>query len=72
LEGEQVTVDTAESEQEVVLHEARAKVTKETVPVERVRLSVRKIEEDKTVTGEIRRERIEVIDDGSDALPPRS
>lgn len=68
LEGEQITGDTAESEQEVVLHEAHAKVTKETVPVERVRLSVRKIEEDKTVTGEVRRERIEVIDDGSDAL----
>ena len=71
LEGEQITGDTAESEQEVVLHEARAKVTKGTVPVERVRLSVRKIEEDKTVTGEIRRERIEIIDDGSDALPLR-
>lgn len=69
--GEQITGDMAECEQEVVLHEARAKITKETVPVERVRLSVRKVEEDKTVTGEIRKERIEVIDDGSDAQPPR-
>jgi uncharacterized protein (TIGR02271 family) len=71
VEGEQITDDMAECEQEVVLHEARAKITKETVPVERVRLSVRKVEEDKTVTGEIRKERIEVIDDGSDAQPPR-
>jgi uncharacterized protein (TIGR02271 family) len=68
--GEQITGDMAECEQEVVLHEARAKITKETVPVERVRLSVRKVEEDKTVTGEIRKERIEVIDEGSDAQPP--
>lgn len=71
LEGEQVTGDISEFEQEVVLHEARPKINKETVPVERVRLSVRKVEEDTTVTGEIRKERIEVIDDGSDAQPPR-
>lgn len=69
--GEHITGDMAECEQEVVLHEARAKITKETVPVERVRLSVRKVEEDKTVTDEIRKERIEVIDDSSDTQPPR-
>jgi uncharacterized protein (TIGR02271 family) len=72
VDGEQIIGDMAECEQEVVLHEARAKITKETVPVERVRLSVRKVEEDKTVTGEVRKERIEVIDDGFDAQPPRS
>lgn len=70
-EGDQITGDLAESEQEVILHEAYAKITKETVPVERVRLSVRKVEEDATVTDEIRKERIEIIDDGSDSQSPR-
>jgi uncharacterized protein (TIGR02271 family) len=68
---DQITGDMAECEQEIILHEARAKITKETVPVERVRLSVRKVEEDKTVSGELRKERIEVIDDGSATEPPR-
>jgi uncharacterized protein (TIGR02271 family) len=68
---DQVTADMAECEQEIVLHETRAKITKETVPVERVRLSVRKVEEDKTVSGEIRKERIEVVDDGPATGPPR-
>lgn len=62
-DGEPIAGDLVEFEQEVILHEARAKITKETVPVERVRLSVRKVEEDETVTGEVRKERIEVIDD---------
>jgi len=70
-EKDQVTGDMAESEQEIILHEARAKITKETFPVERVRLSVRKVEEDKTVSGEVRKERIEVVDDGSATQPPR-
>jgi uncharacterized protein (TIGR02271 family) len=70
-EEDQVTGNMAESEQEIILHEARAKITKETFPVERVRLSVRKVEEDKTVSGEIRKERIEVVDDGSATKPPR-
>jgi uncharacterized protein (TIGR02271 family) len=70
-DDDDIASDMAEYEQEVVLHEARAKITKETVPVERVKLSVRKVEEDKTVSGEIRKERIEVVDDGSAAHPPR-
>jgi uncharacterized protein (TIGR02271 family) len=64
--------DLAEREQEIILHEARAIVTKETVPVERVRLSVRKIEEDKKVSGEIRKERIEVDSAASPAASPGS
>ncbi|HET9893989.1 MAG TPA: YsnF/AvaK domain-containing protein [Streptosporangiaceae bacterium] len=58
--ADDVTGEMAESEQEIVLHEARAIITKEAVPVERVRLSVRKVEEDQTITGELRRERIEI------------
>ncbi len=69
-EDDQIAGDMAECEQEIILHEARAKITKETIPVERVRLSARKVEEDKTVTGEIRKERIEV-DDSSGNQPPR-
>jgi uncharacterized protein (TIGR02271 family) len=61
-EDDQLAGDVTEGEQVVVLHEARANVTKETVPIERVRLSVRMVEEDQTVSGEIRRERIEIDD----------
>ena len=50
----------AEDEREIILHEERAVITKETVPVERVRLSARKVAEEKTIRGEIRKERIEV------------
>lgn len=59
--------DIAEGEQEIMLHESRPVVSMETVPVERIRLSVRKVEEPKTITGEIRKERIEIE---SDAIPP--
>lgn len=71
-DDDQITSDMAECEQEIILHEARPKITKKTVPVERLRLSVRKVEEDKTVTGEIRKERIEFVDDGSPGQPPGS
>ncbi len=57
---EQIGDGTGEREQEVILHEAQAIITKETVPVERIRLSVRKVEQDRTVTGELRKERIEI------------
>ena len=50
----------AEDEREIILHEERAVITKETVPVERVRLSARRVAEEKTIRGEIRKERIEV------------
>ena len=54
-----------EVEQEIILHEERAVFRKEVVPVERVRLVARRVEEDKTFTGEVRRERIEIEPDGS-------
>ena len=38
---------------------------KEVVPVERVRLVARRVEEDKTIAGEVRRERIEIEPDQS-------
>lgn len=52
-----------EGVQELVLHEERAVLRKEVVPVERVRLIPRRVEEDKTVHDELRRERIEIEPD---------
>jgi uncharacterized protein (TIGR02271 family) len=52
-----------EGEQEIILHEERAVMRKEVVPVERVRLLARRVEEDKTYRDEIRRERIEIEPD---------
>ncbi len=61
--GEQISSDIGESVQELILHEERAVYQKEAVPVERVRLVTKRVGEDKTVRGEIRRERIEVEPD---------
>jgi stress response protein YsnF len=69
---DQIGEDLAEGEQEIILREARAIITKESVPVERVRLSARKVEEDKTVRDELRRERIEVLGDDDQADRPAS
>lgn len=67
-EGDRASSDLAEGEQEIILREARAIITKETVPVERIRLAARKVEEDQTIRDELRRERIEVL--GAEDQPP--
>ena len=59
----------AENDQELVLHEQRAVFNKEAVPVERVRLVAKRIEEDRTFRDEIRKERIEAVPDGDSATP---
>jgi uncharacterized protein (TIGR02271 family) len=64
---DQASGDIGESEEEVVLHESRPVVNKRVVPVERVRLSVRKVEADETVRDDIRKERIEVENPGDEA-----
>ncbi len=51
-----------EEEHEVVLRAERAVVDKEAVPVERVRLDKETVTEQETVTDEVRKERIEIID----------
>jgi len=51
-----------EEEHEVVLHAERPVVATEAVPVERVRLGTETITEQQTVTGDIRKEQIEVDD----------
>jgi stress response protein YsnF len=50
----------SEAEQEIVLHEERPVFRKEAVPVERVRLAVKRVPEERTIHDEIRKERIEV------------
>jgi uncharacterized protein (TIGR02271 family) len=60
---EPVRGSVSELEQEVTLHGERAVLHKETVPVERVRLVTKNVEEDQTVRDEIRRERIEIEPD---------
>lgn len=55
--------DISEGVQEIVLHEERAILHKEFVPVERVRLRTRRVDHDTTVRDEVRRERIEVEPD---------
>jgi uncharacterized protein (TIGR02271 family) len=51
-----------EEEHEVVLHAERPVVDTEAVPVERVRLGTETVTEQQTVTGDVRREQIEVDD----------
>jgi uncharacterized protein (TIGR02271 family) len=54
----------SEEEHEVVLHEERPVVEKETVPLERVRLDKETVTDEVTVDEEVRKERIET--DGAD------
>jgi uncharacterized protein (TIGR02271 family) len=51
--------DISEEEHEVVLHEERPVIEKETVPVERVRLDTETVTDEVTVDEEVRKERIE-------------
>ncbi|WP_353649850.1 PRC and DUF2382 domain-containing protein [Nakamurella sp. A5-74] len=52
----------SEEEHEVVLHAERPVVTTEAVPVERVRLGTETVTEQEQVSGEVRKEQIEVDD----------
>jgi uncharacterized protein (TIGR02271 family) len=60
---ERISGNIQEGEQDIILHEERAVLRKEVVPVERVRLLARRVEEDKTYRDEVRRERIEIEPD---------
>ncbi|MFJ4716757.1 PRC and DUF2382 domain-containing protein [Streptomyces sp. NPDC088785] len=59
-DGRRGTIEEAETE--VTLHAERAVVSKETVPVERVRLETEKVTETKEVSDTVRKERIEYDD----------
>jgi uncharacterized protein (TIGR02271 family) len=63
LSGAEIT----EEEHEVVLYEERPVVATEAVPVERVRLGTETVTEKETVSGEVRKERVEI--DDSTTLP---
>ncbi|MFJ6002299.1 DUF2382 domain-containing protein [Arthrobacter sp. NPDC092385] len=56
----------SEEEHEVVLHAERPVVEKEAVPVERVRLDKETVTSQETVTSDVRKERIELLDDSID------
>lgn len=71
VDGEPVTGGSiGADEQEVVLHEERVVVTTEVVPVERVRLVTEDVVEQREVTGEVRLERIELVDAAVVAVAP--
>ncbi|GIH89955.1 DUF2382 domain-containing protein [Planobispora siamensis] len=55
--------DISEGEYEVTLHEERPVVDKHAVPVERVRLSKEQVTDQETVSGQVRKERIEMEGD---------
>ncbi|MHA7263782.1 DUF2382 domain-containing protein [Arthrobacter sp. TMN-37] len=52
----------SEEEHEVVLREEKVVISKEAVPVERVRLNKETVQAQETVSGEVRKEQIEVLD----------
>jgi uncharacterized protein (TIGR02271 family) len=62
MEGQDIT----ESEHEVTLHAEKPVVDKETVPVERVRLDKDTVTDEASVSDEVRKEKIELDDDGNE------
>jgi uncharacterized protein (TIGR02271 family) len=58
--------EIGDAEAEITLSEERAVVTKETVPKERVRVEKNVVEDTETVSGEVRKEQIEVEGDVAD------
>jgi uncharacterized protein (TIGR02271 family) len=61
--------ELTESEHEVVTHEERPVISKETVPKERVRLEKETVTDQETVSSDVRKERIDVegdVDEGSE------
>lgn len=63
--------DITEEEHEVTLHAERPVVDKETVPVERVRVDTETVTDQERVSGEVRKERIE-LDEDTSAQRPRT
>ncbi|QKG24213.1 PRC-barrel domain-containing protein [Actinomadura verrucosospora] len=58
-------INVTEDDVEIILYEERPVVAKETVPVERVRIRTEQVQDEQTVRGELRKERVEVTrDDG--------
>jgi uncharacterized protein (TIGR02271 family) len=55
--------EIGDEEREVIVHEERPVIAKETVPVERVSLDTETVRENREVSGTVRREEVEVDDD---------
>ncbi|WP_369215736.1 DUF2382 domain-containing protein [Streptomyces flavofungini] len=62
-EGDRTRANIGEAETEVTLHAEHAVVSKESVPVERVRLETERVTETQEVSDTVRREEIEFDDD---------
>ncbi|GAA3806455.1 DUF2382 domain-containing protein [Amycolatopsis tucumanensis] len=62
-DGDRTGARISDEEQEITLHEERPKVEKETVPVEKVRLAKETVRDEQTVSGQVRKERVEMEDD---------
>ncbi|WP_165966915.1 PRC and DUF2382 domain-containing protein [Actinomadura sp. 7K507] len=56
-------VTVSEEDLEIILYEERPVVAKEAVPVERVRIRTEQVQDEQTVRGELRKERVEVTRD---------
>lgn len=69
VDGEAGGMAIGEDEQVIVLHEERAVVAKEAVPVERIRIRAERVEGEQTVRDELRKERVEVLHD-DEGTPP--
>lgn len=69
--GETVDATIGEAAAEVVLTEERVVVSKETVPVEKIRLDTETITEQQEVTEAVRKEQIEFDDAAPDTTPQR-
>ncbi|WP_063765255.1 DUF2382 domain-containing protein [Nonomuraea candida] len=64
-EGEATgTYEIGEDDREIILHEERAVVGKETRPVERIHVSKQDVSHEETVEGQIRKERLEIDEEG--------
>ncbi|MEO3868019.1 PRC and DUF2382 domain-containing protein [Nonomuraea sp. B12E4] len=67
--------EICEEERQMILHEERPVVGKETRPVERVHIHKRDVHREETVEGQVRRERLEIDEEGitrgeSEGMPP--
>ncbi|TDC04260.1 DUF2382 domain-containing protein [Actinomadura bangladeshensis] len=56
-------VTLAEDDHEIILYEERPVIAKETIPVERIHVRTEEVQDEQTVRGELRKERIEVTRD---------
>jgi uncharacterized protein (TIGR02271 family) len=63
--------ELTEEEHEMTLTEERPVVSKETVPVERVRLGKEQVTEEQQVTEQVRKERVETEGESGTERPPR-